>query len=442
MSQTQHPTPASVPREGEGKPSGRAARGFGSRAVSGMRAPNAEEQASKRELLRALEADRARLLLHHPFTASLALHLKLVPLRDWRVPTAATDGEHIFFDVGFAQTLTPQERLFVLAHEVWHNAMDHRHRRGQRDRELWGLAADAEVNALLSEDGLQAPDHAVRFGSMAGRSAEQIYAWLRDLPASRRKGLCSFDVHDLQAGRSPVPQGEVEDPDFTACVRPSPDIRRRWQHNLASARLVAAQFGALPAGLARRVAGNLEPKVPWRQVLAHFLQRSRAGAYSWARVSRRHVWRSSWLPGRSEARLRIVVGIDTSGSTTDLQARFLSELKGIVRAFRTYELVVLECDATIHRETRLTQADAASWIGHVPKSGGLLGGGGTSFIDVFERAARENPEALVLFTDGHGLAPVHPPRCPVLWVLAGDGAQRPVPWGQCVMLSDDDRSKV
>ena len=33
---------------------------------------------------------------------------------------AATDGERIFMDIAFCTTLSNDERLFVMAHEVWH----------------------------------------------------------------------------------------------------------------------------------------------------------------------------------------------------------------------------------------------------------------------------------------------------------------------------------
>lgn len=403
----------------------------------GPRRPSEEEQARKKALLRLLEADRARLLLWHPFTARLALHLAIVPLCDWRVPTAATDGRHVFFDIDFADTLTPAERVGVLAHELWHSAMAHSLRQGPRDRKLWGLAADAEVNALLSADGLQVPEHAVRFSEMAGRSAEQIYAWLRDQCPQEWLGLATYDVHDPLPGATPQHVDWVEDPDFACGAAMSEEMRRQWQHNLAVAMQSAARAGALPAGVAQLVQKVLEPRVSWNQVLSQFLQRSRAGASSWARISRRHIWRSAWLPGRADQSLRIVVGLDTSGSTEGLLASFVAELRGILKSFREYDILVLECDARIHRETRITPANASGWMREVVGAGGLLGGGGTSFLEIFERADKEDPHALLLFTDGDGLAPEHPPRWPVLWVLAGEGARRPVDWGQSVVIPGD-----
>ncbi len=57
----------------------------------------------------------------------------------------------------------------------------------------------------------------------------------------------------------------------------------------------------------------------------------------------------------------------------------------------------------------------------------LLGRGGTDCRPGFELAARESPQALLLFTDGFGEAPQAAPGLPMIWALAGDGAQAPVP---------------
>ncbi|MBE0507045.1 MAG: M48 family metalloprotease [Marinospirillum sp.] len=93
--------------------------------LNSYRLPNESEQSLKQQALQTWVADRARLLLQHPFTASLALHLELVPVVDSRVMTAATDGRRVFFNPLLLQTLTADQRLFVLAHEVWHCAARH-----------------------------------------------------------------------------------------------------------------------------------------------------------------------------------------------------------------------------------------------------------------------------------------------------------------------------
>jgi predicted metal-dependent peptidase len=397
------------------------------------RAPTPEEVERKKQMKGVLQADLSRLLLWHPFTASLALNLELVPTRDSRVPTAATDGRRVYFDIGFALTLSASERQFVLAHEVWHNAMDHLHRRGQRDCRLWGLAADSEVNALLCQDGLTAPAHAVRFEGMADKSAEQIYAWLRD-ESGRSSKSRSFDIHDLKTPTDKWGDDWVADPDLVLEPVSGEALRRQWRQHLVSARRVAEQRGVLPAGLVHALDRVLKPKVPWQSVLRQFLRQSQGGQWSWRKPSRRHAWRGAWLPGRSGERLHVVVGVDTSGSTEELAGQFMGELTAIAQEFNQVEMWVLECDAVVHRATLVTEHDAQLWARQAP-SQGFMGGGGTDFRPIFERAKQECPQALLIFTDGYGSAPLKPPPWPVLWVLGGDGAHAPVEWGSQVHLA-------
>src|SRR5215813_248813 len=91
-----------------------------------------------------------------PYFATLALFART--LLTETVPTAATDGRDIFFNVGFWNTLTPTQRLGLLAHEVLHVALLHVVRRGSRDPLLWNIAADIVVNGIiLSQPGFELP---------------------------------------------------------------------------------------------------------------------------------------------------------------------------------------------------------------------------------------------------------------------------------------------
>jgi predicted metal-dependent peptidase len=413
-----------------------------------LRAPTAEETARKRRLRDVLVADRAKLMLVHPFTATLALHLELVPLCDSRVRTAATDGRRVYFDIDFADRLSPEERRFVLAHEVWHCALDHPYRRGHREAEIWGLAADSEVNSILVRDGLRMPEGAVHFEEHDEASAEELYSWLRD---TRRSPIAvrSFDQHDVPTGKahpgrggcsdgggSSEPQELVADSDFVSAPRieDDPIERRAWKQRLAQAHRSAREHGLLPAGLNVLVDRALSPpRVPWERVLRNFVQRSHAGGWSYARVAKRHIWRGAWLPGRGGDALELMVAIDTSGSTEGAQSQFLAELQAICRERSKLALTVVECDAAIHRVTRLTEADAAEWFRTVGQRG-LRGGGGTDFRPVFKLVDEEVPRAVLIFTDGAGVAPTRPPAVPTLWVLADHGDRAPVGWGEVVWV--------
>ena len=129
---------------------------------------NADRMATIAELL---AQDRQKLLMKLPFTGSLVMRLDLVPVSDDRLDTAATDGDRIFVDVDFYSKLGAAERLFVLAHEVWHCALLHFLRRQDRDRTLFNVAADLEIHFLLTDEGLEAPfvlPHDPRWKGLSG----------------------------------------------------------------------------------------------------------------------------------------------------------------------------------------------------------------------------------------------------------------------------------
>ena len=66
--------------------------------------------------------DRQKLLVRFPFTGGILMRMEFVPVRDRRLRTAATDGDRVFMDIAFCARLSADERLFVMAHEVWHCA--------------------------------------------------------------------------------------------------------------------------------------------------------------------------------------------------------------------------------------------------------------------------------------------------------------------------------
>jgi len=60
---------------------------------------------------------RVGLLLRHPFFGNLATRMQIKEADDW-LPTAATDGRHIFFNRKFFEPLTVKQVEFVIAHEI------------------------------------------------------------------------------------------------------------------------------------------------------------------------------------------------------------------------------------------------------------------------------------------------------------------------------------
>src|ERR1700730_13192061 len=102
-----------------------------------------------------LQRTIARLILQHPFLATLAL--RLVRIDDPTVDTAWTAGVHQAANPTWFGRLAEEGRVTLLAHEALHLALAHHLRRGGRDLARWNHACDYAGNALLVADGVKLP---------------------------------------------------------------------------------------------------------------------------------------------------------------------------------------------------------------------------------------------------------------------------------------------
>ena len=157
----------------------------------------------KKKALDVLSHSRHVLLTKYPFIGSIALRMDLVPVRDVRVRTACTDGNCVYFDIAFLSSLSNEERIFVLAHEVWHAVLLHLTRRGNRNPTLFNIATDKEVNYLLEEDGLTPPsDLCFPEGDEVGKCAEEIYEMLLKKQKKQQKQQNQAGGANGQQGQS------------------------------------------------------------------------------------------------------------------------------------------------------------------------------------------------------------------------------------------------
>lgn len=410
-----------------------------------FRDPTPEEHTLKAQQLTQWREEIRDWLITYPFTAKLVMRLSLVMVVDSRVPTACTDGAHVFVNAHFAQQCSSALRRFVLGHELYHVLLGHFMRQYGRDRLRWNLAVDAEVNHRLMFDGFSLPGDAVFYPAQAGNSAEVIYQWLQGHP--RPELDTPFDIHG-DALHEPVGmRGDgatlVIDPDFAPLrvdANGARHITQQWRRAILD-ELQQAQGGSLPGGMALVVDEIADPEVDWRTCLHDFIRRHHGASLTWNRMDRRHLGQGRYLPGRQGKALSLMVAIDTSHSTRRQLPVFLAELRVMLDCADHTELHLIECDAAIQRErviTDPTELDATDQGGKAmshPSGGHLRGGGGTDFRPVFARARELMPECLVLFTDGYGKAPEAPPALPVTWVIT-KGGKRPVSWGQSIHLRD------
>ena len=402
-------------------------------------------ESRKAKVAELLAQDRQKLLMKLPFTGGLTMRLDLVPVSDVRLETASTDGDRIFVDVDFYSKLGAAERLFVLAHEVWHCALLHFLRRQNRDRLLFNAAADLEIHFLLAEEGFVAPFVLPHDPRWKGLSAEEIYERLLKNDGIRTNGQTSehikglgegqgFDRHlerDGAPGDGHDDTNKGFDPDYTPRI--ASGAEERCRERLTSAVQQAERTrGTLPAGLKRIVEAVLKPEIGWKELLAQFVTSCYGGSRRWLPPARRHVWQGLYLQSQRSEKLRAVVAVDTSGSTSGDLAKFFSELNALLGTFGAYELTVIQCDAEVGAVETFDDASPLP----PNRKWKATGGGGTDFRPVFdyiEKHSELEPALLIYFTDGYGDYPDRAPSYPVMWLLTRDG-QEP-PWGRCVKFA-------
>ena len=138
----------------------------------------------------------------------------------------------------------------------------------------------------------------------------------------------------------------------------------------------------------------------WRDLLDVQIKSTIKSDFSWMRPNRKAWHTGVMLPGMvPDETIDLVVAIDVSGSISEDMVRdFLSEIKGIMDAYTTFNIKVFCFDTEIYNEADFTADNL-----HDIHSYEIVGGGGTSFEAVFEYL-KENaiePKKLVMFTDGY-----------------------------------------
>ncbi len=374
------------------------------------------------------------------------------------VPIAATDGSNLLINPDTFFKYNLHERLFACAHEITHCILNHLvamhnfHVRGKvtypdgsslpYSDKVFNIAADLVINDMLIEskvgtfnkDWLHNTQLAVAKDSVLDayrkvfddlKSKGKLKVTRGVIDASGVDTTGQFDQHlppGASQGKNPVQAAKDRDDG-------------QWQTELAAAVNSAKAQGKLPAGLERLINEVLTPKVDWRDhIAALFARKVGSGSYDWRRADRRLIVRDIYSPGRSGFGAgTVVVAVDTSGSIGDKEiGTFFGEMSGILEDVQPKRLVVMWCDAKVQRTDELEEAGDLAAL----RKKGAPGGGGTSFVPVFDEIDKMGiePDALAYLTDGLGCFPSKAPRYTVIWGSIYSSAK--YPFGDVVDLTD------
>ena len=131
--------------------------------------------------------------------------------------TAATDGKNIYVDPNYFASLSENDRLFIIAHEIMHIKFMHMYRLKdkngvKRDLKLWNIATDAIINANLERDGFRVKEGYVNMPEALNYPAEEFYQKLLQEKERKEQEQNNNQNHNQEQGNENAGQTENQSP--------------------------------------------------------------------------------------------------------------------------------------------------------------------------------------------------------------------------------------
>ena len=328
---------------------------------------------------------------------------------DESIPTAQTNGLEIRMNPQFFLDMKEEERVFLLLHEVGHVIFLHcTPRIGNRDPEKWNIAGDYVINTMLKERGFYMPQGGLYDAKYSGMSTEQVYDALPpnppplpmpDIQFGEGQGNSGDGGGNGSGGQGMSPQ-EIEEKITDILVRAA-----------LQSKLAGDKPGTVPGAVEIFLDRLLNPKLPWYTLLRRFLNDRIKDDYSWRKPNRRF-FPEHYLPSlHSEGLSHIAFAVDTSGSVSDSDfLRFISEIAAVLQQFKPARMTLIQFDTQIKSIDEIRNVDELMQVK-------FTGRGGTVIHEVLNWCEEENPQALLIFTDGHFRQETRQLRSPLVWLI-------------------------
>ena len=372
-----------------------------------------------------IDAIKRKLLIKYPTFGSVIANLEFQASKD--IATAGTDGKVLLYNPEFVSGLSDKERTFLFAHEVCHVAFEHIFRSEGKDKQLWNIATDSVINALLKQDGLPMIDGGVDIPEAVNYDAEEMYNKLLEENKKQQSSQggqeqteeqadVGHDTHSLwnkaieerekekkQQTNEFVEKGEKE-------TFKQNKIERRKQLQKLSKELAEQSSHEAGTGIQRQGKkladiGIATPLMDWRKLLRQAVKYDE----EWTRKNAR--MRNGYFRHRVEEIPipETEILLDTSGSVSETLLRnFLRECKNILANSK----VKVGCFNTqFHGFTELRRVEDIDNMSFPI-------GGGTDFNAAVEAFSRRVPNKII-FTDGEASMPKKAVRN-VIWVVFGN----------------------
>lgn len=342
-----------------------------------------EQQLLIKKCKLALDKAKLALMLKPDTTFFTSVCFSLKQKINFEHSTAATDGLTIYYNPNFALSLTPAELIFLVLHETLHVALMHMIRGVGKDHEVMNMAADHVINLMLIERGFTMPACGLADPRFTGMHTEQVYKILM----AEKAAQMPLPFNAMAGDILPTPKDAKEE-----------EVQAQIENIIVQASIRSAQEGdkpgSIPGVLQILIDRLVDPKLPWQRILQKHLTVYAKDDYSWRKPNRRY-FPEMHLPSLYSERLAsLAIAVDTSGSVSNAEFQHMvSEIASIFKMMKPASITLIQFDTRVHTVTE------------VKSISGLLackftGRGGTMVQEVMEWAEKNQPQLLIVFTDG------------------------------------------
>ena len=371
-----------------------------------------------------LAAAKKDMLARYPFFGSLAASVEYVETTEVR--TIGSNGKTIFYNPGYFDMLTDEERTFALTHEICHIAFDHIRRGRGKDPEIWKNATDAVINQLLKRDGMKIIRGGIDYPEAIDYDADSYYELL----------LAEKLEIDLMEGQLDGNQTETGN---DAAFEEGDEIIFDDEHLLWDEEIeLPEEFEDLIPKRASKAGNDIvrderpiedigwsKPILDWRLILRDTINYGVDWSLAHAEIEDGIVRPvlDAWPMPETE------IVLDTSWSVEDsLLRNFLRECKNILQLSKLKVGCFDTCFYGFQDIRSLKDIDNMVF----------MGGGGTDF-NVAMSAFSLRVDNKIIFTDGKAPMPENP--LDVVWLVYGDEKIEPKT-GKVIYITDEQLEQL
>lgn len=345
---------------------------------------------------------RLQMIKKDPFIGFVAQKCPIIFRDD--LDTAATNGRDLLFSRTFIDSISDQEILFVLYHEIMHIVLNHVSRGKDKNQKRFNIACDIVINDTLKIYEILPDKFEPIYGSQfkirgQKNTAENVYEML-----PKELNVKTLDNHEIWDELS---SKEVEGylSDIVEKAKQAGMVQHRFDH------LFIRHSLNLETKTKR---SSLKPLI--EKYLNHYIN-----DYSFNRLDYRY--EDILMPHFNPDRLilkNVWVLIDVSGSVKkdDLEIVFL-DLIHLSKQYTSLSFELSFFSTIVTKPVKMRSITQIKESSHSIKTSG-----GTSFDVIFESYQKDftlqrKPEMMIIYTDGKCRInqPNLIPKVPIFWVL-------------------------